>query len=190
MSHSTLYFAYGSNLWLQQMAQRCPTSEYFGIARLTGYRWIIYERGYANIVKVEDQESEANAYVDEVWGVVYSLQQTDEDRLDVNEGVPFAYTKEDLKVDLWQAHQSNPPNTKEKPQQVEMLVYINRRMTTPSQPKKEYIYRMNQGIKDAVKEGMPKAYVETVMRTFIPDVMDEKVAEVAKKQAWVFEDER
>ncbi|TKA81809.1 hypothetical protein B0A55_02163 [Friedmanniomyces simplex] len=147
-------------------------------------------RGYANIVKVEDQESEANAYVDEVWGLVYSLQQTDEDRLDVNEGVPFAYTKEDLKVDFWQAHHGSPPDTKEEPKQVEMLVYINRRMTTMSQPKKEYIYRMNQGIKDAVNQGMPKAYVETVMRRFIPDVEDEKVAEMAKKQALVFEDER
>ncbi|KAK0916666.1 hypothetical protein LTR91_018517 [Friedmanniomyces endolithicus] len=159
----TLYFAYGSNLWMHQMAQRCPTSAYLGSARLKGYRWIIYERGYANIVEINHKQTESGAYADEVWGLVFSLQPSDVRKLDIN------------------------PD--EKPKQVEMLVYINRRMTTPSKPKKEYIYRMNQGIKDALKEGMPLAYVDAVMRKFIPNVEDEEVAEVAKKQALVFEEE-
>ncbi|KAK0260276.1 hypothetical protein LTR91_012122 [Friedmanniomyces endolithicus] len=186
---STLYFAYGSNLWKHQMAQRCPTSAYSGIARLKSYRWIIYERGYANIIETNHKQSESSAYADEVWGLVFSLQPSDVRKLDINEGVPFAYEKENLTVDFWQAHDGKPPNPDEKPKQVEMLVYINRRMTTPSKPKKEYIYRMNQGIKDALKEGMPLAYVDAVMRKFIPDVEDEKVAEVAKKQALGFEEE-
>ncbi|KAK0284924.1 hypothetical protein LTR35_000259 [Friedmanniomyces endolithicus] len=185
----TLYFAYASNLWMHQMAQRCPTSAYLGSARLKGYRWIIYERGYANIVEINHKQTESGAYADEVWGLVFSLQPSDVRKLDINEGVPFAYEKENLKVDFWQAHDGKPPNPDEKPKQVEMLVYINRRMTTPSKPKKEYIYRMNQGIKDALKEGIPLAYVDAVMRKFIPNVEDEEVAEVAKKQALVFEEE-
>jgi len=191
LSNPTLYFGYGSNLWKHQMQQRCPTSKYLGVARLNGYRWIINSRGYANVVEIEkEKQDHLESYKDEVWGLVYNLQERDEDRLDGNEGVPIAYTKEDLTVDYWPAHNGKPPNVKEKPKQVDMLVYINRKMTSPDKPKKEYIYRMNMGIKDAVKEGMPKGYVEKVMRKFIPDLEDKGVEVVARKQALEFEDER
>jgi len=30
-----------SNLWKEQMTLRCPCSEYLGVGRLQGYRWII-----------------------------------------------------------------------------------------------------------------------------------------------------
>lgn len=105
--------------------------------------------------------------------------------------MPRAYTKEDLKVDFWPVQNDGKvPDTQRKAKQVDMLVYINRKMTVPDKPKKEYIYRMNMGIKDAVKEGMPKAYVDKVMRRFIPDLEDKSVAVMAEKQALVFEDER
>jgi hypothetical protein len=58
----TLYFGYGSNLWLHQMQLRCPTSQYLGVARLPNYRWIINDRGYANVVERRDTaEAEAEA---------------------------------------------------------------------------------------------------------------------------------
>ena len=47
----TLYLAYGSNLSTTQMSQRCPESRLVGVAVLEGWRWIINERGYANIVE-------------------------------------------------------------------------------------------------------------------------------------------
>lgn len=175
-SCSTLYFGYGSNLWKAQMHSRCPTSKYLGIARLNGYRWIINKRGYANVVENEcEKKGDAPAYDDEVWGLVYSLEQEDEDKLDGNEGVPIAYTKENLTVDYWPAEEDgNAPDTAEKPAQTEMLVYINRELTKPHSPKEEYIYRMNMGIKDALKEGMPQGYVDQIMREYIPD-RDEEV---------------
>ncbi|KAL1648495.1 hypothetical protein SLS58_002250 [Diplodia intermedia] len=65
---STLYFAYGSNLWLDQMHRRCPSSVYLGVGRLhgsnssnTGWRWIINERGYANVVEVELSSSSSSS---------------------------------------------------------------------------------------------------------------------------------
>lgn len=53
----TFYFAYGSNLSPEQMAGRCldspvSSSTPAAIARLDGWRWIICQRGYANIVPV------------------------------------------------------------------------------------------------------------------------------------------
>ena len=47
----SFYFAYGSNLHLAQMAQRCPGSKFVGKATLSGYEWQIYSRGVANVIK-------------------------------------------------------------------------------------------------------------------------------------------
>jgi gamma-glutamylcyclotransferase len=197
MNNSTVYFGYGSNLWRQQMEQRCPHSEFQGVARLNNYKWLINERGYANVVQLPRHNDnlqsniEAKAYEDEVWGLVYTLQPSDEARLDRNEGVPVAYTKEWLGCDFWSVDDgAGPANVTAEPQRVDMLVYINRGQVTPSAPKKEYIYRMNKGIDDAVEEGVPGKYVEKVMRKFIPesDVSDDTKG-LAKKQAVEFEDE-
>ena len=186
-TNSTVYFGYGSNLWKEQMISRCPTSAYLGIARLNGFRWIINDRGYANVVEVKN---ETTLYKDVVWGLVYRLEPADEENLDINEGVPEAYTKENLTVDYWRVGDQDHPNIKDDPEATEMLVYIDRERLKPDEPKKEYIYRMNMGINDAVKEGMPHDYVEDVLRSFIPDLQDEKVAEFARQQALFFEDER
>ena len=77
-----------------------------------------------------------------------------------------------------------------------MLVYVDRKRTQPDEPKKEYVYRMNMGIKDALKEGVPEKYVQEVMRKFILDVEDEhsqlweSVAALARQQALSFKEER
>lgn len=209
MANATIYFGYGSNLWRHQMQQRCPTSEYLGVARLNDYKWIINERGYANVVELPRNKSESPAtshsatsdsdshrsYANEVWGLVYTLQREDESRLDRNEGVPIAYAKEMLGCDFWAVDDESgePANVTAKPEKVEMLVYINREAVEPSPPKKEYVYRMNEGIKDAVQEGVPKGYVKEVMRKYIPEKSgegDEKAERVARSQAAEFEDER
>lgn len=189
------------------MEQRCPQSEFLGVARLNDYKWLINERGYANVAEIYRHKSDARissdrrfsaeqhgvqvkSYEDEVWGLVYTLQPTDEARLDRNEGVPIAYTKEFLECDFWPGEKSGPANVTAKPEKVDMLVYINRRQVEPSEPKEEYIYRMNMGIKDAVREGVPKDYVEKVMRKFIPeDTEAEGIEALAEKQAVEFEDE-
>ncbi|KAF2650390.1 hypothetical protein K491DRAFT_133745 [Lophiostoma macrostomum CBS 122681] len=204
----TIYFGYGSNLWLEQMRTRCPTSNYLGVARLDGYRWIINERGYANVVETNfssgqndpatdtnsEVREESEKYANVVFGLVYSLEDEDEKRLDGNEGVPVAYTKEDLNCTLWESRDGGCVDVHEKTGAVrEMLVYINRNQTREHGPKKEYISRMNQGIKDAVKQGVPEKYVVKVMRKFIPKDSDEErrksVEEKALRQMKKFEDE-
>ena len=90
----TLYFAYGSNLGLEQMAKRCPESRYIGHARLPDFRWQINERGYANVVP------EPGGYVE---GLCYLLSPEDEARLDRSEGVPAAYEKMHYEVEVFTA---------------------------------------------------------------------------------------
>jgi gamma-glutamylcyclotransferase len=186
----TIYFGYGSNLWQNQMLMRCPTSEYLGVARLDNYRWMINDRGYANVVQIQPPSSAEPNYANVVYGLVYSLQPSDEARLDDNEGVPVAYTKEDLPVSFWPKEKEHEPVDLHKPaKKQDMLVYISRKHVTDSKPKHEYIYRMNQGINDALKEGVPKEYVQEVMRKFIPPEHDDRLRNQAVQQAISFQDE-
>jgi len=179
----TLYFGYGSNLWLHQMSLRCPTSAYRGLARLPSYRWIINARGYANVVS-------SNSTSDVVWGMVYALQPSDEARLDRNEGVPEAYTKEILTIDFWPSDGVKAVDVSAEPERKGMLVYVDRKRVEESVAKEEYVYRMNMGIRDAVALGVPRAYVEGVMRRFIPDGEGRgEVEEKSREQALEFEDE-
>lgn len=200
----TLYFAYGSNLSLSQMATRCPSSPYLGLARLPAHTWLINSRGYANIVSAPppdshhpsgsagDEEAE-----DAVWGLVYDLTPEDEVKLDRNEGVPTAYTKAYLPADFWKCESKTPAKVDvEGPQTskgVRMLVYIDRTRTTPSTPKAEYVLRMNRGIDDALQLGVPRAYIEGVIWRYIPartEGQDKaRLEELARRQAAGFQDE-
>lgn len=190
------------------MRLRCPSSKYLGVARLGNYKWIINDRGYANVVETSSSNTTnytnntiSSADHDHVYGLVYTLTPTDESLLDKNEGVPIAYQKEHLRTSFWSSdHGSWVDVTKPATAEMEMLVYIDRNRTSEDEPKKEYIYRMNRGIDDAVKMGVPREYVDSVMRRFIPAEPDEGDMEVgqgkkreemekALQQAKRFEDE-
>jgi gamma-glutamylcyclotransferase len=175
----TLYFAYGSNLSLSQMSSRCPSSTPLGIASLKNHKWIINTRGFANIIPGQS----------EVWGLVYSLTPTDINRLDKNEGVPWAYTKETHEIEFWPSNINNNSKSssssknadfvetsieigKVQPVKTNALVYIDRQRVEEGEPREEYIYRMNHGIIDALKVGIPPLYIEKEMRRFIPTMED------------------
>jgi hypothetical protein len=50
-----------------------------------------------------------------------------------------------------------------------MLVYIDRKRNQGGHaPRAEYVHRMNMGIRDALREGVPRGYVEGVLREYIP----------------------
>ncbi|KAL2175541.1 uncharacterized protein P884DRAFT_262340 [Thermothelomyces heterothallicus CBS 202.75] len=196
MTSPTLYFAFGSNLWKQQMSLRCPSSTYVGIGHLRGYEWFINARGYANIAPSAKDggpgSQEAGQELDgEVWGLVYELTRDDEARLDANEGVPYAYEKQTIPVEFWPASPSSstsPPRGVAAAAAAEagagagkatpMLVYVDtRRNRGGYPPRDEYVHRMNAGIRDALDEGVPAAYVRRVLRRYIPPAEGEEEAE-------------
>ena len=93
-----LYFAYGSNLNLNQMAKRCPDSRPVSPAVALGYRLVfprpdgLWRGGVAGIV-ADDQ-----AHVE---GAVYELSDRDLDALDGYEGVADnEYTRTAVQVTL------------------------------------------------------------------------------------------
>ncbi len=76
---TTLYFAFGSNLDAEQMAERCPGSRPLFRARLPGHRLDFthlsqrWGGGAADILPAESHE---------VWGVIYALEPGHLDALD------------------------------------------------------------------------------------------------------------
>ena len=175
------------------MHSRCPNAHYVGLARLKGYKWIINSRGYANVVELP-KDSPARL-ANEVWGLVFYLTPSDEAKLDRNEGVPYAYTKEILQVEFWE-HRLGDGEVRIDVEAVEgasreVLVYVDRKRVSEAEPKDEYVVRMNRGIDDAVVFGMPVGYVQDVLRKFIPELedVDGEIARKADEQALEFKDE-
>jgi gamma-glutamylcyclotransferase len=153
---SQYYFAYGSNLSIAQMTQRCPDSIFVGIAQLHDYKWIINERGHANVVK--QGNSKPSGHV--VWGLVFNISEDDVALLDKYESVPELYVKEALEVDFWPANSPDgTTDTQWEPETLVNLVYVDKIRTTEADIRSEYIYRMSYGLSDALKSGIPEEYI-------------------------------
>lgn len=140
-----LYFGYGSNLWLNQMANRCPDSTFVAIAALQDWKWFINVRGYANIVPSPG---------DVVYGMVYAITPANERSLDRCEGVPYAYVK--------QMHGVQMDGSV-----VEALVYVDNVRTQEGRIGGEYITRMNHAISDARDKGIPEWYIKKYLEAAI-----------------------
>ena len=125
---ATLYFAYGSNLNLRQMASRCPTAELLGRAVLPDYKLTF--RGPLDIDRAPGQQ---------VDGAVFDIQDADELALDRYEGFPYYYGKHEVEVML--------PDTGEF---ATAMVYIMNRQHKgrPHPPSTSYARTVAQGYVD------------------------------------------
>ncbi|KAI5807191.1 hypothetical protein EDC01DRAFT_608786 [Geopyxis carbonaria] len=183
------YFAYGSNLWLPQMARRCPESLYIGRAVLAGYRIHINERGYANIV--------ADA-TETVEGLCFLLSTDDEAALDESEGVSMlCYAKTELQVHLFQA----PPNFHRRRvaeliqdvcylatdaqirdeegdgTKVSSLTYTSTLHVKDGTAKNLYKQTIAKGVQDALRLGVSPSYLEEKVEPLI---------RIAARPHWLF----
>jgi hypothetical protein len=90
MSKKRLYIAYGSNLNLLQMANRCPTAKPMGTVALNDYE-LLFREGVATVAPREG---------DTVPVLVWDIKPTDEIALDHYEGYPHLYGKKMMDVIL------------------------------------------------------------------------------------------
>lgn len=74
----TSYFAYGSNMDVEQMAQRCPDAKKISVATLVDYRFAINDQGVATVIPAPGVNTE---------GVLWSISPNDKATLDRYEGV-------------------------------------------------------------------------------------------------------
>ncbi|KAL4973816.1 hypothetical protein BDW66DRAFT_98516 [Aspergillus desertorum] len=180
-----IYFAYGGNIHLKRMAKRCPNARYLGVARLSGYRWQINERGYANIVKVSMEPRDASVLMP-VQGLCYLITAEDEAKLDRAEGVPTAYQKRILAVELVLAKASLVGRDVDEimslsseevkagsgrlgqnhgsSEAAQALVYVSKDFTTDGLPRAEYAGRMRLGLRNALDLGISREYGQAIER--------------------------
>ena len=84
------YLAYGSNLNVRQMAWRCPTAKAVGTAIIKDYELLFKGSKSGAYLTIEPKVGA------EVPVAVWSVEPSDEERLDVYEGYPTFYYKSEL----------------------------------------------------------------------------------------------
>jgi gamma-glutamylcyclotransferase (GGCT)/AIG2-like uncharacterized protein YtfP len=94
MSSKTLYIAYGSNLNLPQMAQRCPTAKVVGTSEIRDYELLFRGSRHSAVATVEPSKGGS------VPVLLWTLKDNDLRSLDHYEGYPNFYRKEILEVEL------------------------------------------------------------------------------------------
>lgn len=105
-----LYFAYGSNLDLDRMKERCPTAQFIGYGEMQGFKLVFQNNNRGKIVAniIKGKKS------DVVEGVVYDIRGSkDIKTLDGCEGHPHVYKR--TMVDVKMEHLVVP---------IEMQTYI------------------------------------------------------------------
>lgn len=132
-----LYFAYGSNMDEAAMLRRCPASKPVGVARLMRHRFIIFDEGYASVVR-DPQRA--------VWGMVWELAFADVPALDRYESLSTGlYTKV-----------VQPVVTEQGPRRA--IVYVGR-SAKPGTPRSGY---MESVIEAAAHAGLPDDYIRSL----------------------------
>ena len=86
------YIAYGSNMNIEQMKRRCPDARSIGTGELIGYRLTFRGNRYSGVANVEKAPGHS------VPVVLWKISANDEKALDVYEGFPHLYHKEQLTV--------------------------------------------------------------------------------------------
>jgi phage replication-related protein YjqB (UPF0714/DUF867 family) len=132
------YFAYGSNLCVRQMAQRCPDAIDPRPAVLSDHDWLINQRGVATVEPFAGNQ---------VHGVLWQLSDHDLVTLDSAEGVPVRYRRDRLTVDT---------DTGPSP----AWVYIDHRVT-PGPPRPGYLSKIIDG---ALQHGLPQRWIDYLRR--------------------------
>lgn len=92
-STKKLYVAYGSNLHLGQMRYRCPDAKVFGTGVLKNYSLTFWGNGSGNGVATVLPGADTDVPV-----AVFEISASDEKSLDVYEGWPRLYRKENIEV--------------------------------------------------------------------------------------------
>lgn len=124
-----LYVAYGSNLNLAQMAYRCPSACIYGVGRLNN--WELVYRGNMVNSHATILRKQGSCVPVALW----DIEPEDERRLDIYEGYPRYYYKQNVMVEVDGCMKK-------------AMVYIMDSKNKPGTPSATYIETIRQGYID------------------------------------------
>ena len=146
MTMDKLYFAYGSNINLSQMAYRCPDAKVVEPVVLEGYELLFRGNGggcgVATIAPKEDSQ---------VYGLLWRITPRDELALDFYEGYPHLYDKQPVNVTI----QSGAEIT------VMAYVMTREKERLPTEPTVGYYEGIREGFR---QNGLPVKALEKSLR--------------------------
>ena len=89
-----LYIAYGSNLNLPQMAQRCPAAKVVGASEIKNYALLFRGGRHGAVATIEPCEGSS------IPVLLWKITPKDEAALDIYEGYPSFYEKQSMELPL------------------------------------------------------------------------------------------
>lgn len=142
------YIAYGSNLNLEQMKDRCPNAKVYGTAEIQDYELLF--KGYPSRSYLTIEKKEGKKVPVGIW----QTSEEDEKKLDIYEDYPALYYKTEMML----------PVKKKDTQEIQNLtcyVYIMYEERTNELPSEEYIQTCLTGYRDfGFDENILKEVVE------------------------------
>lgn len=161
MSQESLYFAYGSNINLGQMEVRCPDAKVVEPAVLENYELLFRgnERAFG-VATIRPKEG------CQVHGLLWKLTPECERSLDLYEGYPHLYEKQQITL-----------STKSG-QQVSAMVYVMTREKerVPSMPTRGYFIGILEGFQ---QNGLPVKSLEQALNS---QIREQRVMERPKQK--------
>ena len=144
-----LYFAYGSNINLQQMAVRCPDAQVVEPAVLKGYELLF--RGNGNSFGVATIAPKEGS---QVQGLLWKITPYCELSLDIYEGYPRLYEKQAITL-----------RTKSG-KQVQAMVYVmtHEKERLPAMPTRSYYTGIQEGFR---QNGLPEQALKDALSNLI-----------------------
>lgn len=130
----TLYFAYGRNMHLTIMGERCPAADFGSLAVLRDHRIIINRRGVSSVEPEHGHE---------VHGVLWWLSESCEAALDIVEGVARGHYRKEAAYPHVDAGEVGPA-----------LIYRASDLS-PGPPRPGYLEALEEA---AVQHGFPGTY--------------------------------
>ena len=152
------YFAFGSNLSLDQMRKRCPGHELAGIAVLANHR-VVCNKAKSDGINYCAGIIESPG--DEVLGVLYKLTPRDLERLDDEEGC-YAGT-----IHYYRDARDFYVKNRATGEVINAFTYFVARPVAPQKPAPEYAEIIFQGCRH---HGFPDEYVKNMGRWFLIDL--------------------
>lgn len=133
------YFAYGSNMSLERMTERCGTDNFvdLGKAQLAGYSFYFYGQGHANIKPYASKTVE---------GVLWNINEECLKKLDQVEGYPNVYQRRAVKI-------------KQQDKNILAQVYIVENDNSSSTPSDSYAQTVLSG---ATEHALSASYIQQI----------------------------
>lgn len=127
------YLAYGSNLSVGQMLTRCLDAVYVGTTVIRGYRLLFRGSKTGSYLTIEKKKGRS------VPALVWKVSDEDEEALDLYEGYPRFYRKEDIPVELYSLADGAPMGT------IEAFVYLMDESRPLGKPSNLYVDVCREG---------------------------------------------